>query len=163
MLADHALDSQYTPSGTLNCIGLLWGSNFYWPLRALQIRQRDQYKPNRHRLVQRKWVITRNMHISPKRRSTTNTCKYLGLLRADRAQHHYQMYLGLLQKGARSTNQNRKITKYKTDIPGTPLATQLAITHADLNPQPIPTFQFRQQEGEHEHTSKGSQGKQKPQ
>ena len=102
------------------------------------------------------------MHISTKGSLTTSNYKYLGLNRTDRAQHQYQKYLGLLQKGARSTNQNRKITKYKTDIPGTPLATQLAITHADLNPQPIPTFQFRQQEGEHEHTIKGSQGKQKP-
>ena len=150
MLADHAPYSPYTPSGTLNCIGLLWGSNFYWPLRALKIRQRDQYKPNRHRLVQKKWAITKNMHISPNKKATTNNYKHLGSrgrgsrgkrvkLRADCDQHHYQMYLGLLQKGARLANQNRKITKYKTDKPGAPLALR-----------PSTTSQFSQQKGEQE-------------
>ena len=176
MLANHSpYTRRYEPSGTLNCISLLWGSNFYWPLSALQIKQRDQYKLKRSHLFQNvffgrqrlrryKWAITKNLHISPKRKTTTNNRKHpvskgrrwfgsrgkrvkLGFssranwrtvfLREDCDQHHYQMYLGLLQKGARLTNQNKKSTKHKTDTPGTPLATR-----------PSTTSQLNQQEGE---------------
>ena len=94
LLANHSpYTSRCDPSGTINCISTLWGSNFYWPLRDIQIKQRDQLKLKwahlfqadadgvdlgKLRFRQHKWASTKNLHISTNKNLRISTNNFLG-------------------------------------------------------------------------------------
>ena len=122
LLTSHAQNFQNLPSGT---------------------QGGEQFKPERRRIVQRKWAFPRIRQTFAEGASRGSSHK--ATKRALRSHHQSQ---GVYQ-GATSIKHPRKNTHLKTKIFGTPAATQQAILHANLNPHAILIRHFTQLNGEY--------------
>ena len=146
-LTSQTQNYQYLPSGT---------------------QKREQFKPDRRRIVQRKWALPRNRHTLVEGSTTSSSHKAPKICRGHQTRAFQRassivargssFVASFVARGAKNLKshhplqgafqraslikQSKKNTNRKTSNSGTPAPTHQAISHANFNPHAILIRQF---------------------